>query len=123
MYIWKYDETNSDTRLKRIEVDDNHALSDDELIELPEGFNTPAKLVNGKLTGSTDDESRTHADNWLASVGVDVSSIPDSLQKQISDLLMQVAQNQSDTQNSNATVLALIANLQSQINELKGGAQ
>lgn len=123
MYIWKYDETNSDTKLKRIEVDDNHVLSDDELIELPEGFNTPAKLVNGKIESSTADESRTHADNWLASVGVDVNSIPDSLQRQISDLLMQVAQNQSDTQNSNATVLALIANLQSQINELKGGTQ
>lgn len=120
MYIWKYDETNSDTKLKRIEVDDNHVLLDDELIELPEGFNTPAKLVNGKIESSTIDESRTHADNWLASVGV--NSIPDSLQKQISDLLLVVGNNNNTHTTNNAVVLSLIANMQAEIDALKGGA-
>lgn len=55
--IVKYDVNNTVTHLAFITVDDNHVLANDELETLPEGFLTPAKLVDGKIVSSTQAES------------------------------------------------------------------
>lgn len=54
--IFKYDESTS-THLTMIEVQDDHVLLPDELDALPDNFYTPAKLVAGKIVGSTLEES------------------------------------------------------------------
>lgn len=90
--IVKYDVNNTVTHLAFITVDDNHVLANDELETLPEGFLTPAKLVDGKIVSSTQAES----DAFYRTEQVENKPSADQLMqssmlKEIADLKQQVA--------------------------------
>lgn len=84
MQVWKYDESNEATHLKLVEYDDKHVLQPDELMTLPEGFMTPAKLVDGKLVSASEEESNASAS------GI-VKPVPSADQSNISLLMARVA--------------------------------
>lgn len=92
MKIFKYDE-NTSTKLTQIEVDDSHVLADDELATLPSDFYTPAKLVNGKLVGSTLDESNEFYNTQPVVIKPDTNQLMQAnMLKEIADLKQQVAE-------------------------------
>lgn len=109
MKIFKYDESTS-TKLTQIEVDDSHVLADDELATLPNDFYTPAKLVNGKLVGSTLEESN-------AFYGVtEYETKPSATQQQLAMMNMQIAQ----LMQNNTALTKLIMAQNTQISKMKG---
>lgn len=94
--IFEYDESTA-THLTMISVTDDHVLADDELETLPEGFLTPAKLVNGKIVSSTQAESddfysvkpvevEPSAEQALAKQVMSLSTENDQLKKQLMQL-------------------------------------
>ena len=90
--IVKYDANNTVTHLAFITVDDNHVLANDELETLPEGFLTPAKIVDGKIVSSTQAESdafykNEHIENKPSADQL----MQSSMLKEIADLKQQVA--------------------------------
>lgn len=123
-WIFKYDESNQDTHLASIPVEDNHILSDDELETLPNGFMTPAKLVNGKLTSASLDESNQAAQDYLDKVGIKETSVTitemqfKAFQTQIAAMNTQI--NTLTTQNVALQKMVTVQN--TQIAAMKGSA-
>lgn len=116
MLIWKYDENNQDTHLSMIEVPDDHTLKSDELKELPVGFLTPAKLVNGVLTSASEEESNQAAQEYLEKNGIKIDDSV-SAQQQIALLSTQLATQAQAQNKANALFLSEIAQLKAQIQE------
>lgn len=113
-WIFKYDETNSSTHLSMIEVPDNHILTSDELEELPVGFLTPAKLVNGVLTSASEEESNQAAQEYLKKNGIKIDNSV-SAQQQIALLSTQLATQAQAQNKANALFLSEIAQLKAQM--------
>ena len=84
-----YNEKSTLTHLSTKEVDDNYTLKPGETFELPSGFLTPAKLVNGVLTSASVEESNQVAKEYLKENGLDSDSV--SAQQQIALLSTQIA--------------------------------
>ncbi|WP_282458325.1 hypothetical protein [Ligilactobacillus aviarius] len=114
MLIWKYDEGNQNTHLSMIEVPDNHVLGSDELKEIPTGFLTPAKLVNGVLTSASEEESNQAAQDYLKKNGIKIDNSV-SAQQQIALLSTQIATQAQAQNKANALLLSEIAQLKAQI--------
>jgi len=114
LLIWKYDEDNQNTHLSMIEVPDDHVLSSDELKEIPTGFLTPAKLVNGVLTSASEEESNQAAQDYLKKNGIKIDNSV-STQQQIALLSTQIATQAQAQNKANALLLSEVAQLKAQI--------
>lgn len=60
-----YDESSTLTHLSTKSVKDDYVLQAGEVWELPQGFLTPAKLVNGVLTSASQEESEQAQQAYL----------------------------------------------------------
>ena len=108
-----YNEKSTLTHLSTKEVDDNYTLKPGETFELPSGFLTPAKLVNGVLTSASVEESNQVAKEYLKENGLDSDSV--SAQQQIALLSTQIATQAQAQNKANALFLSEIAQLKAQI--------
>lgn len=127
MQIWKYDESNQITHLNMITVPNDHQLSSDELKTLPDGFLTPAKLVNGVLMSATQEESDNDAKVYRKDNDISLTATPTQAQQSIAMLSTQVAQLgtqvqalQSIVQSQNQTIQKLMSSNSTSITEGAG---
>lgn len=117
MQIWKYDENNLSTHLSLVEVPDNHILSKDELKELPAGFLTPAKLVNGVLTSATQTESDDAVEEYRKNNDITTTPQPTMTQQSIAMLNLQIAKLSQQV----SGLTSLVQAQQQEIAKSKGG--
>lgn len=88
---------------------------------IPDGLNKPKWNGSAWVESMSDNElQEIHDGNNLPS---DSEIAQSALLSQIALMETKITENQNNNVNNNSTLLAMIANLQSQINELKGGAQ
>ncbi|MFK5676021.1 hypothetical protein [Ligilactobacillus sp. LYQ60] len=113
-YIYRYD-GQSPTGMVTVEVDDDYTLKAGEATELPAGF-TPYKLVDGKLTASTKEESDAF---YQKQNGNSMATAPQITPTQ---QMMAVFTKQMSTLSGQVTALEQTVAVQNkQIAELKGG--
>lgn len=112
-----YNEESTLTHLSTKEVDDNYTLKSGEVWELPNGFLTPAKLVNGIITSATQEESDAAAAEYLKKNNDDIEKQPTIEQRAFAMMSSQIAKlNQQIT-----GLTSLVQAQQQTITKLKGG--
>lgn len=119
-----YDESNALTHIGIKQVKDGYVLQAGELWELPSGFLTPAKLVNGVLTSATEEESKKASEAYLKTYPELNQNQGTSQSQQIAMLTKMLAQSQVTSMQIQSQVKALQAMVMAQnkqIMTLKGG--
>lgn len=118
--IYRYNSTNR-TGFEVVDVADDYELQKGELLELPNPVYTPMILDDdGNLVSNTLEASNAEAQAFLEREGITPYIDPNDAK--ITSLAELVTANNDTHVANNATTLALIANLQAQIDTLKGGA-
>ena len=102
-----YDESNALTHISIKQVKDNYVLQAGEVWELPSGFLTPAKLVNGVLTSATQEESQQASEAYLKAHPELNQNKGVSASEQISALTQMLAQSQVTNMQTQSQVKAL----------------
>lgn len=115
-----YDETIALTHLNTKEVPADYELQAGEVFELPQGFLTPAKLVDGKLTSATEAESRQSAQDYLKTHPEINKSQGISTNQQISMLMQMLAKDQIQNKAQMNAMKMLILAQNKQIMSMKG---
>lgn len=104
--------------MKQVQAD--YKLQAGEVFELPQGFLTPAKLVDGKLTSATEAESQQSAQDYLKSHPELNKSQGASTNQQISMLMQMLAKNQIQNKAQMNAMKMLILAQNKQIQAMKG---
>ena len=118
-----YDESNALTHIGIKQVEDKYVLQAGEVWELPEGFLTPAKLVNGLLTSASQEESEQAQQAYLKAHPELNQNQGSSQSQQITMLTQMLAQSQVTSMQTQSQVKALQAMVMAQnqqIMTLKG---
>ena len=118
-----YDESVTLTHLNTKTVNDDYELQAGEVFELPQGFLTPAKLVDGKLTSATEEESQAEAQDYLKAHPDINQSQGASMTQQISMLMQMLAKSQvqnTQTQNQVKALQMMMMAQNKQIMSMKG---
>ena len=98
----------------------DYELQAGEVFELPQGFLTPAKLVDGKLTSATEAESRQSAQDYLKTHPEINKSQGISTNQQISMLMQMLAKDQIQNKAQMNAMKMLILAQNKQIMSMKG---
>lgn len=118
-----YNENSTLTHLSTKPVKDDYVLQAGEVWELPSGFLTPAKLVNGVLTSATEEESKKASEAYLKAHHELNQNQGTSQSQQIAMLTKMLAQSQvtsMQTQNQVKALQAMVMSQNKQIMKLKG---
>lgn len=118
-----YDESSTLTHLSTKQVKDDYVLQAGEVWELPQGFLTPAKLVNGVLTSASQEESEQAQQAYLKAHPEINQNQGVSASQQISALTQMLAKSQiqnSQTQRQVNALQMMIVAQNKQIMKLKG---
>lgn len=102
-----YDESNALTHIGIKQVKADYVLQAGELWELPSGFLTPAKLVNGVLTSATKEESQQASEDYLKAHPELNQNQGTSQSQQITMLTKMLAQSQVTSMQTQRQVQAL----------------
>ena len=119
-----YDESNALTHIGIKQVKADYVLQTGEVWELPSGFLTPAKLVNGVLTSATEEESQRASEAYLKAHPELNQNQGTSQSQQITMLTQMLAQSQvtnMQTKSQFKALQAMIMTQNQQIMTLKGG--
>lgn len=118
-----YDKSNALTHIGIKQVKDDYVLKTGEVWELPSGFLTPAKLVNGVLTSATQEESQQASEAYLKAHPELNQNQGVSASQQITMLTKMLAQSQvtnMQTQSQFKALQMMVMAQNKQIMTLKG---